>query len=450
MPTSEKTSLTSVNANISGVASFLKSSLNCPLVRELPASPAVEPLKPVQKRARLVLAPKDFFISPFFAAKPHIGARQVTVGHRHYHIGGFHPLDKTQHPPALDVRHARAIFALLSFRTDPLDKTQLIRFSFNQFCKQYASSNGGRYSNAIKKILRDLTNSFIRITDTKTGVAHSYRLIERVDIEERPIRRKDARLATSPQLEMWFNSCTLSPEFAGLLGDIEELQHLRFDVFNAIRSPIAQAIYLYIPSRAYYHHSQNDPFEINLTNLLEQISISIPFHKSKRKELFSKHADEGRSILQQLDGLETLSGVFHVQLADTVGGKDFKLLAWIDKRSQPKSTFENSKLVAIWKAGGRTLEQLHERLAQVEPLNDCELDWLEKAAIPVAGNEGFFRLAKAMLPQFQFESLLAEAKCEEQEGRAAKKNQTARLIWRIKLAIKDLVSSQSGLDNGRK
>jgi len=401
------------------------------------------------QRHRLVLAPKDFLISPFFAAKPHFGARQVTVGSRHYHIGGSHPLDKTQHPPALDVRHARAIFALLSFRADPLDKTQLIRFSFNQFCRQYANSNGGRYAGAIKKILRDLTNSFIRITDTKTGIAHSYRLIERVDIEERPIRRKDAKLAQSPQLEMWFNSCTLSPEFAGLLGDIDELQHLRFDVLNSIRSPIAQAIYLYIPSRAYYYN-EHKPFEINLTHVMEQISIPIPVHKSKRKELFTKHADEGRSILQQLDGVETLSGVFHVRLADTADEKDFKLQAWVDKRSRPKSMFENSKLVAIWKSGGRTIEELHNRLARVEPLNDCEMEWLENALVRVAGNEGFFRLAKAMLPQGQFEGLLAEAKCEEQEGRAAKKNQTARLIWRIKSAIKAMVSSGQGLDNGRK
>jgi hypothetical protein len=409
----------------------------------------VENLK-MSPRARLVLAPKDFLISPFFAARPHSDSRQVIVGFRHYQIGGFHPLDNSQHPPALDTRHARVIFSLLSFRADPLAKTQLIRFSFNQLCRQYANTNGGRYSRDIKKLMRDLTNSFIRIMDTRTGIAHTYRLIERVDIEERPIRRKDASLAQSPQTEMWFNSCTLSPEFAGVLGDIDELQHLRFDVFNAIRSPIAQAIYLYIPSRAYHHHGQGKPFEITLTNLLEQISIPVPFHKSKRKELFTKHADEGRAILQQLDGLETLSGVFHVQLAETSNGDDFKLLAWIDKRSRPKSAFENSKLVALWKNGGRTLDELHERLANVEPLTDYELEWLEKAAVQVAGNEGFFRMAKAMLSRAQFEGLLAESKCDEQEGRAAKKNQTARLIWRMTSAIKGLLYPKQGLDNGRK
>jgi hypothetical protein len=52
---------------------------------------------------------------------------------------------------------------------------------------------------------------------------------------------------------MWFNGCTLSPEFFGLLSSIAELQNLKLNVFTSIRSPLAQAIYLYIPSRAHHH-----------------------------------------------------------------------------------------------------------------------------------------------------------------------------------------------------
>jgi len=46
-----------------------------------------------------------------------------------------------------------------------------------------------------------------------------------------------------------------------------------------------------------------------------------------------------------------------VRLVQTVDKSDFKLQAWIDKQEKPKSTFEKSKLFAIWKAAGRTLEQ---------------------------------------------------------------------------------------------
>ena len=122
------------------------------------------------------------------------------------------------HPPALDVRHARAIFSLLSFRSEYVD-TCLVRFSFNQLCMRYAQSNGGRYARAIKKIVRELLDSYIRITDTKTNVVHVYRLTERIDFEERPPRRRDSKLALSGQQEIWSNSCELSPEFAGLLSN---------------------------------------------------------------------------------------------------------------------------------------------------------------------------------------------------------------------------------------
>ena len=152
---------------------------------------AQQPITHEFRRENVVLAPRDYFLGPVFAATPQIGAREVTISDRLYVIGGFHPMDNDSHPPALDVRHARAIFSLLSFR-DPYEETRLIRFSFNELCRRYAQSNGGRYARAIKKIVRDLMDSYIRVTDVKTGIAHEYRLIERIDIEKRPIRRKDS------------------------------------------------------------------------------------------------------------------------------------------------------------------------------------------------------------------------------------------------------------------
>jgi hypothetical protein len=262
-----------------------------------------------RRKPDVVRGPRDYFLGPVFAATKQTGPREITVRvrigdevtERRYQIGGFHPLDPDQHPPALDVRHARAIFSLLSFR-DEYDDTRLIRFSFNEFCCKYAQTNGGRYARAIKRIVRDLTDSYIRVSDMKTGIDHEYRLIERIDIEKRPPRRRDSRIATSKQKEMRFNGCTLSPEFAGLLNRVAELQDLNIDVFNAIRSPLAEAIYLYIPSRA-HHHSENDPFEITLTNLLQQVSFPVPAVNWICKKLFTQNR---HSILNQLDGLETL------------------------------------------------------------------------------------------------------------------------------------------------
>jgi hypothetical protein len=344
-------------------------------------------------------------------------------------------MDPDAHPPALDVRHARAIFSLLSFR-DPFDDTLLVRFSFNEFCRRYAQSNGGRYARAIKRVLNDLVKSYIQITNTRTGISHSYRLIERVDIEGHPIRRRDAKLAKKPyQQELWFNGCTLSPEFAGLLSNIAELQHLKLDVFTSIRSPLAQAIYLYIPSRA-HHHDADKPFEITLTKLMEQVSFPISQYKSVRRKTFNQHEESGRSIIQQLEGLETLSGHFHVALAETEDGSDWKLQAWVTKTApKRKLDGQNSKLVAAYLKSGRPPEYLEQALSNVGPLSAYEEELLEKADVEINGNRRFFEMAKAILKDIRFRGLLSEAKGDMIEGRAARTNPTARLIYRIMESI---------------
>jgi hypothetical protein len=373
----------------------------------------------------LVSAPRDYFLGPVFAAAKQTGPREVTIADRRYLIGGFHPMRRNLKPPALDVRHARAIFSLLSFR-DPFEDTRLLRFSFNEFCRRYARTNGGRYARAISEIVADLLDSYIRVTDLKSNVAHEYRLIEHIDIEKRPIRRRDASLAKSAQLEMWFNGCTLSPEFYGLLHRITELQHLKLDVFTSIRSPLAQAIYLYIPSRA-HHHSANDPFEISLTKLLEQVSFPDPLQKNRRHKLFTQNS---HPIMKQLDGVETLSGRFHVALAETQDGMDWKLRAWIEKT--PRRTGQgNSKLIKAYLDSGRSREHLDVALANISPLSDYERELLASAKVEVTRNQRFFELAKAILGASRFTGLLAEAKGDVLEERKATKNPTARLIFRI-------------------
>jgi len=393
----------------------------------------------------LVAAPKDFLLGPVFAARKQTGPRDITIGRRRYEVGGFHPMRPDFHPPALDVRHARAVFTLLSFR-NPNENSPFIRFSFREFCRRYAKTNGGRYARAIKAIVADLIDSYIRVTDLDTCISRQYRLIERLEVEGRPPRRKDSKLARSNQQEMFFNGCTLSQEFFGLLGQITELRYLRLDVLTAIRSPLAQAIYLYIPSRA-HHHSEANPFEITLANLLEQVSHPVPRHKSVRHKLFTQHAQQGHSIMQQLDTADTLTGVFRLRLAETSGGTDWKLQAWVEQRQRSKTLSGDSKLIAAWLHSGRTLAQLERRLANLQALSDYEMGLLEMAAVRLAGNERFFMVAKAMLNPGEFAGLLAEAKGDELEGRKAKKNPTARLIWRIKSAISAAVRPGQGVDN---
>lgn len=293
-------------------------------------------------------------------------------------------------------------------------------------------SNGGRYARAIKKIVQDLMDSDIRITDIRTNIDREFRLIERIDFEKRPPRRSDSKLALSGQKEMWFNGYVLSPEFAGLLSKFEELQDLNLEGFNSFTAPLAQAIYLYIPSRAYYH-TEADPFEITLTNLLQQVSATEPGHKSRRKELFTKNT---HSILAQLDGRETLTGIFRVRLAETTDQSDCKLQSWVEKRvRKPKVMSGDSKLAAAYLQNGRPREQLEHALTNIRALSDYETDLLTTAKVEIGKNRRFFEQVKAILKDVRFVMLLAEAKGDELEGRKARKTPTARLIYRLMEAI---------------
>lgn len=393
-------------------------------------------------------APKDFFIAPVFAAKKQFGTRQVEVKGKLYKVGGFDPFNPDARPPALSVQHARALFVLLSFRDrksakkriaedDPRNNPQNIFFSMTEFCRRYAASNGGRYAREILKTLGDLANAYISITDLTTQRVLIYRLIERLEIEHKVIKRRDAKLAESCQLELWFNYCQLSPEFYAMLKNIVELRYLKLEVFTAIRSPIAQAIYLYIPSRA-ARHTEVKPFEITLSTLMRQISIPVPVHKSVRKKVFTQHENEGRSILQQLDGLETFKGRFRVKLVETANGDDFKLLTWIDPDGnlalpEPR---EDSKLYQAFLKGGRAPENWGPMLKRESPLSNYERDMLELTGIPLGPHQRFLEKAKAILGQAIFCELLAEAKDDHLEGVKARKNPAAKLIYRLMTAIK--------------
>ena len=200
-------------------------------------------------------------------------------------------------------------------------------------------------------------------------------------------------------------------------------------MFNSITSPLAQAIYLYIPSRAHHHHTEAKPFEITLTNLLQQVSATVPKHPSRRKELFTKNS---KPIIEQLNGLETLTGVFRVKLAETNDKSDWKLQAWLEARAEkPQAGKADSKLLAAYLKSGRSRQQFNLALANIRPLSDYETDLLTKAEVVIDGNRTFFEQVKALLKDARFVTLLGEAKCDQLEGRKAIKTPTARLIYRI-------------------
>jgi hypothetical protein len=381
-----------------------------------------------------VSGPRDFLIAPVFAAHKQESLRTVVVGNKRYEIGGIHPLDpkKTFHP-GLDMRHLRAMLSILSFR-DPVLSSNQIPFSMNEFCRRYAHSNGGSYAKQIKSILWDLCQTPFHIhEDGQTGF-RTYYILKNIVTLTKPIRRKDDARAKSAQCELWIERAELTPEFVELLSHIAELAFIRLDVLVSMQSQIAQAIYTYIPSRA-HHHSEAKPFEITVTNLLQQISHPVPSKKSERARLFTQNKN---SILSQLNGKETNSGVFRLRLAETTDRKDWKMQCWVVKPSKEVTTPKakrDSKMIQAFLAAGRTGEELDRRLERIEPLDERDLDLLSRAKVVLDGNQKAFELAKALLGRSKFESLLSEAKGDAIEGRPSTKTPNHRLMSRIMEAL---------------
>lgn len=356
------------------------------------------------------------------------------MGDRRYKIGGFHPLDPAKTPPALDVRHARALFALLSLRK-PFDSSGKVTFSMSEFCHRYARSYGGKYAKELRVLLGDLLDTYIRLQETESGKLQCYRLIERVEISQgaHPVRSA-ASSADLPASATWIDSLTLSQELCAALDDLRNTHQLNLESFMSMRSPLAQAIYLFLPSRA-HHHTRAEPFEITLTRILEQVGHPVPPTRKLRRKLFLQNE---RSVVAQIDQALVLGGTFRLQLAETANREDYKLLAWVEHeaRDRPASPQRRGKVARAFVEGGGTQAELDRKLEHIPALTEYELNLLERGQVEVGGNERFFRLSKALLGESRFDMLLAEAKGDEIEGRPATKNPTARLIHRIMEALR--------------
>mgnify|MGYP001310037002 CR=1 FL=1 len=339
---------------------------------------------------------------------------------------------------SLDIRHGRACFVLLSFKKSYED-TQLVRFSLNQFAKRYAGNNSGRYSRDIRKILNEIASCWFKVWNKERTEFKSYRIIERIIVEGKAPRRKDAKAATAPeQQELWLDEVQLSREFCGFLSEIAELGQLRLDVINSISSKIAQAIYVWLAAPASQATDRN-PFEITYTNLLRKIDHpAADKSKSLRRKALTQHGKN--SVIEQLNGIETLTGVLRCREAETKDGKDHKLLAWVDKAPKKVSskdglsrpgvrmrTSPNNKMTQAYLEHHST-EDLEAAFKRLGDLTEYEIDMLKTAGVDMEGSYDCFKLAKALIGEQRFVEIVSEAKGFKLEGVKPVKNETARLI----------------------
>lgn len=380
------------------------------------------------------VVPKDFITAPIFAAKPQMGGRTVVVKNKLYTIGGFHPISEDRDPcPALDIRHGRALFTLLSY-VDAADENKTVRFSIRDFCRRYSDSSwSGRYARNIRAILSDLERCWFKVT-YKDGESESYRILKNISIRQKEPRKRPKEI--SYQEEIWIDEVELHPKFFEMLQDYYNIAQINLKALTSLTSALAQAIYSYIPSRA-VHCTIKKPFEITLITLLEQIGQPVPNSKSLRKKIFTQNK---HSVLDQLDGVAIVNGVLRAKLIETTDGSDFKILFWTEEEAVPKQKKQRNAsgvLFDLWKQGGGSEKSFNQKTQKLLPsLNDYQKNTLETAGVVLHRNNIFFRKSLALLGEGTFNELISDAKSALLEGRKINKSSTQRLIHYIKEEVR--------------
>ena len=366
--------------------------------------------------------------TPFFAATKQKNERSLEFKNEHWTIGVPSPFPEQPHAPALDIRHGRVLFTLLSFRNP--EKELEIQFTKNEFCRRYAGHRGGQSSKEIFKLLGEIERSWVQNESIENGVKKrkTFRLLENTIIDER-INVSDGK-PTQMELFQENVSVRISKRFFELLQDWESMAQIRLDVLQKIRSKIAQTIYTYIPSRA-FHHSEKNPFKITLTNLLEQIGHNVPPNKSSRLKIFTQNKNP---VIKQLDGLKLLDGrKLRASISETNDHSDYILNAWVE---MPRKKINiRGKLYEAWIFAGKTEAQYHERISKSVKLDFGDEELIIRAGAEIDGNEKFFESAAALLGIEKFRNVIATAKTDAIEGDKGK-NPTGRLIYRLIESIK--------------
>lgn len=387
------------------------------------------------------IVPRDFVTSPIFASAKQADGRSLYVGDKKYTIGGFKPISEDRPAcPALDIRHGRALFTILSFLPPDSEEGPIVRFSINEFCLRYAGSNGGAYARDIKALLADLERCWFKI-EYPDGKISQYRILKNIAVHARPHRRK-ALDGSGSQHEMWLDEVELHPEFHALLRDYMNVVQIDLKALTKMRSPLAQAIYSFMPSRA-LHRNQDNPFEISMVKLLEQVGHSVPQYKSVRYKIFFQNTN---SVIDQINRAKVANSVLRVEVGELADGSDYKLKFWVDgpdgvakKAQKPRKL---GILDSIWVNTGQPLSMLNEKCKRTPELNDYQLTTMKLAEIEVEGNQRFFQKALAILREDKFNELISDAKNALLEDRPIKKTPTRRLIYYMTKEIEHKIGAK--------
>ena len=375
-----------------------------------------DPSPPVHVRV-----PKDWLIKPIFVPGVQPKNREIMVNGNKWIMGINNPLSKNPKPSRdITLGHIKVALGVLTF----FHGKNPVIMSVTELAKRCADSRGGRYYRDLLQKMDDLREYWVSVTDT-SGVTKKFTLLGKITLIEKTPKKKPAGKKQT-DAPLWLDNVELHEEFVEFMKDFAKTLHLRFDTVRKLTSEFASSIYLYLPSRA-HHHTKENPFEITLALLFDQLDLEKK-PKSVRYKLLTQNK---HSVIKQLDGAETLTGRLRVQLKETKDRSDWKLVVWEEYTSKSINWEESeSKLIASWLKSGRSKKEFTKKLFVLSEIDDYEIELFEKAEIQYSGCLKFLKQAKTILGENRFRLLLSESKNESIEGRQAN-NPTGAFIWRL-------------------
>jgi hypothetical protein len=398
------------------------------------------------------LIPKDWSTAAVFSPVKQVEVREIVVNGNTWRMGIHNPLNKAP-SSAIDMAHVRILLAVLSFwqGQNPLS------MSLKELGRRAAGSHGGAFFRLLRQRLGDLRDYWISV-ELENGDKRMFPAISRIEVTSRKINATQQRLA----LDDWpaqrvkqqdddvrwvqLDNVVLAPEFAEFLSDFTNLMNVRLDVLRTLSSDVAQAMYLFIPSRAVYR-AKTDPWKINLANLFEQLGMTVPSSKSLRRKTMEQHGT--RSVIRQLDTVPILNGNLRVGLALNKQKTDWMLLAWVEEVDDlPDLSDSKSALVKAWRESGRREEELAKLLRSPLPeLTDEESVLCEAANVELLKIQRFLRLCKVAIGTNRLHRVLAELKIDVIERRGVNKP-TGALVWRLLTLVAEPVAASSRVTTG--
>lgn len=362
--------------------------------------------------------------NPIFAATKQKGPREVVLADGAVWKMGVQPprgeITNPEYLRGFDVRHAELIFRLLAFyRENDIKFTHKVDISYYKLLEIVGWERGNANLKRLKDVLADMENIWTEII-----VGERYFKFRILSASE------EGFVSEKEKAKLGF--IVFDATFLQFLGDIEHFFSIRLDVFNAMSSGIAKAVYLYLPSRA-LKNTEASPFKITLTNLYKQINVTVSAYKSKR---FEKITQNKKSVISQLNGaLISFNKKLCISLEETKSKDDYNLCAWTKELSDKDYVVPGNYSLRSWFINGKrgTGKDFHEKIKNLKELNIYELQSLDYAGVNVRKDKIFLMQSKTVLGEQIFAELCGTVKDRSETAKI--KSPTAFFINSVKCEL---------------